>query len=90
MPRKPPEALKPASLWSRVFRVSRGNRATSTAVPAIPPALNILSEGIDYVFFLGWGKGRIKKKKKVVMLRKRSADSFKTGRKLPEESFILM
>lgn len=41
-PRNPPEAAKPALDCMRVLRVSRGNRAVSTAVPAMAPAYFVL------------------------------------------------
>ena len=47
MPRKPPEAQKPAEDWRRVLRVSRGKREVSTAVPATPPAWGYELEILD-------------------------------------------
>ena len=42
IPLKPPALTKPSTDCSLVFRVSRGNKITSTAVPATPPAYKII------------------------------------------------
>ena len=46
MLRKPPALQNPCSDCNRVLRVSRGNKDTSTAVPAAAPATNDISKRV--------------------------------------------
>mmetsp|Transcript_96619 Transcript_96619/g.306593 ORF Transcript_96619/g.306593 Transcript_96619/m.306593 type:complete len:138 (+) Transcript_96619:98-511(+) len=42
----PPACRKPSPLWRRVFKQSRGKRATSTAMPAAAPAARGTATGL--------------------------------------------
>ena len=51
IPLNPPALTKPSADCSLVLRVSNGNKITSTAVPATPPAYKIKRRNCAIFFF---------------------------------------